>query len=262
MICLTIEQLRYDYPGGDLFRLNLPVARYDFEQPLGIYGLSGAGKTTLAQLLAGVLNPTAGKINWESNNPKPVPPKILYTPQFPEHLFLAGTLREQVDMIVRYRPGNRQTEILLRQYLNGLGLNYDQIADRSGFQLSGGELRRFAIALPMALQPDVLILDEPTIGMGPSGRRALTGLITDFGREHGVILLSHDFNWLAEGIGRLWIVHAGQLAFEGTMDELNRNLTVQKTAGILSYRWLMEALTGGVKSGEPAQSQTSQASGQ
>ena len=192
---------------------------------VGIIGHTGSGKSTLVQHLAGLLKPASGRVllsgtpaHASSAAARNQRRRVGIAFQYPEEqLFEQTVLRE-----VAFGPRNlglRDPEAAERVgwALEMVGLDPDAVASRSPFSLSGGERRRVALAGVLAMQPDVLILDEPTAGLDPRGRSALLDRVAAWHAEMKItlIVVSHDLAALARLVDRAIILQDGRIAADG-----------------------------------------------
>ena len=229
---IKVSNIAYRFQPKSSFNLAIGDLKHRFDGALGMYGLSGSGKTTFSKILAGIVKPQAGDLHFSFKNGAVEPPKIVYSPQFPEKIFLGVRVSDTVQQIVAQNP--LKTDLLeqIVFYLDRFSMSYDMIKDKSGFELSGGELRRFAISLSLAMSPDLLILDEPTIGMGHKGKNQLYSVLDDFQRQHHVLIVSHDFELIRKICKHFWILHRGSLIFNGNLIELDSHHDIKKQVGI------------------------------
>lgn len=196
---------------------------------IGIIGETGSGKSTLIQLFNGLLQPTEGKIYLKGKDIKSWSMKeicriIGLVFQYPEHQLFGETVFEEVAFGPR-NIGFREDEMekIVKKALNIVGLKYELIKERSPFSLSGGEKRRLAIASIIAMEPEVLILDEPTANLDPRGKRELTQYLNRWARgSKTLIIVSHDLDEIIPLIRRVIILHKGRIIFDGDIDFLFR----------------------------------------
>jgi energy-coupling factor transport system ATP-binding protein len=192
---------------------------------LGILGPTGSGKSTLARILAGLLVPSAGQVRLDhvvvrarSCVGRSQRRRIGFALQYPEEQIFEQTVSREVAFgPKRLRLPRAEVEQRVHWALNRVGLPPDTFADRSPFTLSGGEMRRVALASVLSLRPEVLILDEPTAGLDPMGRRELLGLIDELHRDTQctLVIVSHDLGEIARVVERAAILNAGQLVADG-----------------------------------------------
>ena len=194
----------------------------------GLIGQTGSGKSTLIQHLNGLLKPTRGSVEvdgqnlWErGTNLKAIRQKVGLVFQYPEHQLFEETVFADVAFGPR-NMGLPEEEVKERveEALAMVGLD-GEIADRSPFELSGGQKRRVAIAGVLAMRPKYLILDEPTAGLDPMGRQEILGEISAL-QQQGVtvVLVSHNMEEVARLASRLAVMHDGRLIAQGTPAEV------------------------------------------
>ena len=229
---IKVSNIAYRFQLESQFNLAIGDLQHRFNGALGMYGLSGSGKTTFSKILAGIVKPQAGKLHFSLKNGAVAPPKVIYSPQFPEKIFLGVRVSDTVQQIVAQNPIKINLHEHIKFYLDRFSMSYDSIKAKCGFELSGGELRRFAISLSLAMSPDLLILDEPTIGMGHKGKDQLYSVLEDFQRQHHVLIVSHDFELIRKICKHFWILHHGSLIFNGNLVELDSQHDIKKQVGI------------------------------
>ncbi|HCK98601.1 MAG TPA: hypothetical protein DHW42_00650 [Candidatus Marinimicrobia bacterium] len=234
-IRIEITDVCHQFHLNDRFRLIIKDLAYCFNGPLGLYGLSGSGKTTLCKILAGIIKPQSGDFSLVKLNGTLAKPAVVYSPQFPEKIFLGVRVSDTLKQIMAQHPLGEEIKFRLIDYLHKFSLDYQKIENKSGFELSGGELRRFALALSLSLSPDLLIMDEPTIGMGPKGKQQLCSVIKDFQENYHVLIVSHDFNLIRKICRQFWILQHGSLIFSGDLEELNAQHAIKEQVGIHSF---------------------------
>lgn len=194
----------------------------------GIIGPTGSGKSTLIQHMNGLLRPTSGRVlvdgldlSDRKTDLRKVRQRVGLVFQYPEHQLFGETIFEDVA----FGPRNMQldAEEVERRVMTALervGLP-KEMKDRSPFDLSGGQARRVALAGVLAMEPRVLILDEPTAGLDPQGRREILNLVGRF-PEMGmtVVLVSHSMDDVAEYADKVLVMHRGRVHMLGTPREL------------------------------------------
>ena len=197
---------------------------------VGIVGHTGSGKSTLVQHLNGLLKPSSGQVlidgedlNGEKVNRRALRQRIGLVFQYPEYQLFEETVAKDIA----FGPKNQKldaTEIdrRVRKAMENVHLDYDKYAQMSPFELSGGQMRRAAIAGVLAMEPDVLILDEPTAGLDPRGRDRILSMLQDLrDREHKTILMvSHSMEDMARLADRLLVFADGKLRADGTPREI------------------------------------------
>ena len=197
---------------------------------IGIIGHTGSGKSTLMQQLDGLLKPKSGNIiinGVDITEPKvplrEIRKKIGLVFQYPEYQLF----EENVKLDVAFGPLNlglseEETDKRVREALSLVGLKYDEIAERSPFELSGGQKRRAAIAGVIAMKPEVLILDEPTAGLDPKAHRELLQMIKKIHEEEKniMILVSHNMKDIADLTDKVLVMDKGKAVMFGTPREV------------------------------------------
>jgi energy-coupling factor transport system ATP-binding protein len=242
---VRMEQVSHTYMQGGpfestaIFNVNLEIRDGEF---VGLIGHTGSGKSTLVQHMNGLLKPTEGtvivnetRIVKDSKNLKKVRQQVGLVFQYPEHQLF----EETVEKDVAFGPKNlglSQEEIneRVREALQLVGLPYEEIKDRSPFELSGGQRRRVAIAGVLAMKPDILILDEPTAGLDPSGREEIFREIQALHKEKGftIVLVSHSMEDIARLVDRIIVMNQGQVVMTGTPREVFARAEELKEIGL------------------------------
>ncbi|MEG1072668.1 MAG: energy-coupling factor transporter ATPase [Oscillospiraceae bacterium] len=229
---LQTEKLNHVYSAGTPFEhgalLDVDFTAYRGEY-LGIIGRTGSGKSTLIQHLNGLLKPTSGKVLfngqdiWES---KEVTKKTRFQVglvfQYPEYQLFEETVYKDIA----FGPKNMgldkdEIDRMVRQSAKFVGLTDEQL-QKSPFELSGGQKRRVAIAGVIAMEPSVLILDEPTAGLDPVGVESILENIRDYHKAKNatVIIVSHSMEEVARTVDRLVVFCDGKIPFEGAPREV------------------------------------------
>ncbi len=218
--------------------VTLSVARGDFT---GVIGSSGAGKTTLIQLLSGLLHPTAGQViidglSTADDDSSPGASRrrmgILF--QHPEQQLFAETIYQDVSFGPRNMGlSGEEIDKRVREALDQVGVDYNRSKDLSPFRLSGGEMRRVALAGIIAMRPEALILDEPTAGLDPRGREELLGYIDNLHRRGmTIIMVSHRLEDIARYAHKVFILHKGELVLQGERREVFADRSRLKKYGL------------------------------
>jgi len=192
---------------------------------LGVVGGTGSGKSTLAQHMNLLLEPTSGRVLADGRDARAMPRpelrrKVGLVFQFPEAALFAATVGEDVAFAPR-RMGLAEEEVRrrVRRSLERLGALH--LAGRSPHALSGGEKRRVAIAGVLAMEPEVLVLDEPTAGLDPATREELLGAVLGMrGEGRSVVFISHDLDEVAEVADRVCLLEAGRVLACGRPEEV------------------------------------------
>ena len=206
--------------------VSLEIYRGEF---LGIIGHTGSGKSTLIQHLNGLLQPTVGKIYLDGRDIWADPKKIRDVRfrvglvfQYPEYQLFEETAYKDIAFGPK-NMGLDQGEIdrRVRAAARFAGLD-ESLLEKSPFDLSGGQKRRVAIAGVIAMEPEVLILDEPSAGLDPAGRRSLLKNIKEYHRERGttVVMVSHSMDEVAENVDRIIVLADAGVVMSGTPREV------------------------------------------
>lgn len=223
---IKVENLVHIYMRDTVFQhLALDDVSFTIEDGefIGLIGHTGSGKSTLIQHLNGLIKPTSGKIFVDDFdiNSKEIPLKIIRQKvglvfQYPEHQLF----EESVYKDVAFGPKNLklnedEVEKRVKASLDLVGLNYDEVKDKSPFDLSGGQKRRVAIAGVLAMKPKVLILDEPTAGLDPRGRDEILGEIKELHKKEKIttILVSHSMEDIAKLVDKILVMNKGKIQF-------------------------------------------------
>ena len=205
---------------------------------LALVGASGSGKTTLIQLLNGLLHPTTGSVlvdETDLSNRKAdlytIRRRIGLLFQFPEAQLFEETVFEDVAFGPKNLGHSRaEVEAHVRSAMEGVGLDPERYRNQSPFRLSGGEKRRAAIAGVLAMDPEVLVLDEPTAGLDWEGSRRIETILSDYNRlGRTVLFVTHDMDLVGRLADRIVVLEKGRIGFEGGKSEL-----FQAEGGILA----------------------------
>ena len=225
---IRIEQLTHTYSAGTPFQrsavddMNLSVMDGEF---LGIIGHTGSGKSTLIQHLNGLLKPTSGRILLQGRDIWADPKKIRDVRfqvglvfQYPEYQLFEETVYKDIAFGPK-NMGLDEADIdrRVRDAAAFVGLT-EAMLDKSPFELSGGQKRRVAIAGVIAMEPKVLVLDEPTAGLDPRGRDDILARIQDYHRAKNasVVLVSHSMEEIARNVDRIVVLSDSHVFMEGT----------------------------------------------
>lgn len=221
---IDVRGLRFSYPDGRqvLRGLDLHVAE---GERLAILGPNGAGKTTLALHLNGILRAAEGSVNigeleLDDDTVAEIRRRVGLVFQDPNDQLFMPTVREDVA----FGPANlgMSGDELEERTAEALELvEGEHLADRAPHHLSDGERRRVAIAGVLAMRPDVLVLDEPTMGLDPAGRRELVATLQDIGMTH--LVITHDLPLALELCERAVIIDAGRIVADAPTPELLRD---------------------------------------
>lgn len=196
---------------------------------VGIIGHTGSGKSTFVQHLNGLLKPTSGKVLLDGEDIWKDPKQIRRVRfrvgmvfQYPEYQLFEETVYKDIAFGAKNMGlSDEEVDARVRRAAAFVGLK-NELLDNSPFDLSGGEKRRAAIAGVMAMEPEVLILDEPTAGLDPKGRNNLLSQIENYRKENGttILLVSHSMEDVARLADRVLVMHKGQLKMLAPTDEV------------------------------------------
>lgn len=224
---IAFEQVSFSYDDEHDALQNIDLVVEDGEF-LGVIGHTGSGKSTLVQLMDALLVPTAGRVlvdgldTRERKLRREVRTKVGLAFQYPETQLFANTVAEDVAFGPRNLGlSDDEVDRRVREALDHVGLDYDAIAQRSPFDLSGGQQRRVALAGILAMEPSVLVLDEPAAGMDPATVDEIRNYLRDL-NDQGltIVLVSHSMDDVAELCSRIVVLDHGALHMQGTPDEL------------------------------------------
>lgn len=235
MAILETQNLTYKYSVGTPFEkvaiedINISVEKGEF---IGIIGHTGSGKSTLVQHLNGLLKPTSGTIlldgkdiHSDKNFTRQARFKVGLCFQYPEYQLFENTVYEDIA----FGPKNMKLskEEIKERVLRAaefVGVRNDML-QKSPFDLSGGEKRRVAIAGVMAMQPEILILDEPSAGLDPNGRKVISEMIEQYRKNTGstVIVVSHSMEDVAESADKVLVMNKGKVEYFASVDEVFSN---------------------------------------
>ncbi|WP_407544026.1 energy-coupling factor ABC transporter ATP-binding protein [Priestia sp. HNGD-A6] len=223
-----------------LHDLNLSIQSGTF---LAVIGHTGSGKSTIIQHLNALLKPTAGEIqigertikaNRKEKNLKAIRQQVGVVFQFPEHQLFEETVEKDIAFgPMNYGISEEEAKQKARELIKLVGLPED-ILTRSPFDLSGGQMRRVAIAGILAMNPNVLILDEPTAGLDPRGRQEIMNMIYRLHKEKGLttILVTHSMEDAAMYADELIVMNKGTIAMKGSPREVFGQDTQLKEYGL------------------------------
>ncbi|UQZ34633.1 ABC transporter ATP-binding protein [Paenibacillus sp. PK3_47] len=245
-MAIQLQQVSYTYADRSLWRqtalhditLNIPRGSM-----LGIAGATGSGKSTLLQLFNGILKPTAGSVTVLDVTIRAgeKPPKLLplrrrvgLVFQFPEQQMFEDTVEKDLCFgPLNFGMSPEEARERARKAMTDMGLDL-ALLERNPFRLSGGQMRKAAIASVLAMDPDVVVLDEPTATLDPVSRAELIGLLTRLCREQGrtVIIVTHRMDELLPYADSWALLGEGQLVFQGSREELAADPQVLERCGL------------------------------
>lgn len=210
--------------------INFEIKKGDF---VGIIGHTGSGKSTLIQHLNGILKPTSGSIiingfdiTKNEVDLVDIRKRVGVVFQYPEYQLFEETIEKDISFgPINLNLSEEEVHLRVKESMNAVGLDYEKFKDKSPFDLSGGQKRRVAIAGVISMNPEVLILDEPTAGLDPGGRNEIFELIKTLHKEKNmtIILSSHSMDDMAKLVNTLIVMNKGRVEFIGTPREIFNN---------------------------------------
>ena len=225
---IKLSNIYHTYSKGTPFErlalqnVSLEIAKGEI---VAIIGHTGSGKSTLVQHLNGLLKPDKGTaaiddidISSKGVQAKNARQQVGMVFQYPEHQIFAETVFEDIAFGPRNKGFNEEEVAkAVREAMAFVGLDYDTFAQRSPFQMSGGHMRRVAIAGLVAMNPEYLVLDEPSAGLDPRSRNAVFREIMDLHKSRGIaiVLVTHSMEEAVKYANRLLVVNAGKVLFDG-----------------------------------------------
>ncbi len=232
---MTLEHVTHTYQPGSPFQstairdVNMVIRPGEF---LALIGHTGSGKSTLAQHINGLLKPTEGRvlldgqdIHQKGFDKKALRRKVGLVFQYPEHQLFEETVAKDVA----FGPKNlgldeKEIQERVTEALSRVGLSQPGIAEKSPFELSGGQMRRVAMAGVLAMRPEILVLDEPAAGLDPMSREDMLQLIAGLHRQGTtIVMISHSMDDVARFASRAVVMERGTIAMEGTPEEIFRH---------------------------------------
>ncbi|WP_053955674.1 energy-coupling factor transporter ATPase [Inediibacterium massiliense] len=230
---ILIENLTHIYNPNTPFEttalnnVNVEIEKGEF---IGLIGHTGSGKSTLIQHLNGLLKPSSGKIiindfdiTKKGVSLKEIRQRVGLVFQYPEHQLFEETVYKDVA----FGPMNlglteKEIDKRVKESIELVGLSFEDVKDRSPFELSGGQKRRVAIAGVVAMKPEVLILDEPTAGLDPKSRDEVLNQIKILHEKYKItiILVSHSMEDIARLVDKIFVMHQGNLVLTGEPKEV------------------------------------------
>lgn len=255
-MAIIIHELEHRYEDGSagekvaLHDVNIKIEQGEM---IGLIGHTGSGKSTLIQHLNGLLKPSSGAVFYDGKDindsdfsKKKLRSKVGLVFQYPEYQLFESTVIDDV----KFGPKNIGMDSLKIdmnsfEALKQVGIGED-LLDVSPLELSGGQKRRVAIAGVLAMEPEVLILDEPTAGLDPSGRDEILDLIAKLHKERNltVILVSHSMEDVARYVERLIVMNHGTVTFDATPGEVFSHYKELEKIGLMAPQvtYVMEGL--------------------
>ena len=241
---LETKKLSHIYSAGTPFErgalLDVDFTAYQGEY-LGIIGHTGSGKSTLIQHLNGLLRPTSGQVLFQGTDIWSDPKTTRQTRfqvglvfQYPEYQLFEETVYKDIAFgPINQGKTGEELDRCVREAARLVGIRDDQL-DKSPFELSGGQKRRVALAGVMAMDPQVLVLDEPTAGLDPAGRENLMANIRDYHRnkKRTIILVSHSMDEIARNVDRILVLKSAHVLMSGTPAEVFARAEELLSAGL------------------------------
>jgi energy-coupling factor transport system ATP-binding protein len=231
---ISLQNVEYRYSVGTPFE-HLAIADVSIDIPSGSYlaiiGHTGSGKSTVLQHLNALLKPTKGtvligsreiKAGRKEKNLKGVRKKVGIVFQFPEHQLFEETVEKDICFgPMNFGVSEEEAKRRARASIVQVGLSED-ILEKSPFDLSGGQMRRVAIAGVLAMDPECIVLDEPTAGLDPRGRKEIMDLFYRLHQERGLstVLVTHSMEDAARYADEIVIMHKGKVRKKGTPKEI------------------------------------------
>ena len=244
MPILEIKNLTHTYGIGTPFRrsavedVSFAVEQGEF---LGIIGHTGSGKSTLIQHLNGLLKPTSGQILLDGKDIWAEPKKMRSVRfqvglvfQYPEYQLFEETVYKDISFGPRNQGKTGEAlDHAVREAARLVGLRDEQL-EKSPFELSGGQKRRVALAGVLAMEPKVLVLDEPTAGLDPAGRENLMANIREYHRHKNatILLVSHSMDEIAQNVDRILVLKSAHILMSGTPAEIFTRAEELLSAGL------------------------------
>ncbi|RUL54786.1 energy-coupling factor ABC transporter ATP-binding protein [Lysinibacillus antri] len=231
---IKLQQVSYAYSMGTpfekyaLFDVDLTISSKTYQ---AIIGHTGSGKSTILQHFNGLLKPSKGQVHIgnrvieagkKAKELKPIRQKVGIVFQFPEHqLFEETVLKDIMFGPMNFGVTEQEAEKRARELIKLVGLP-EETLNKSPFDLSGGQMRRVAIAGVLAMDPEVIVLDEPTAGLDPRGQREIMDMFYTLHKERGLttILVTHSMEDAAKYADQIAIMHEGRCVLTGTPYEV------------------------------------------
>jgi energy-coupling factor transport system ATP-binding protein len=231
---ISLKQVEYRYQANTPFE-HLAIQDVSIDIPSGTYmaiiGHTGSGKSTILQHLNALLQPTEGmvvignreiKAHQKNKNLKDVRQKVGIVFQFPEHQLFEETVEKDIIFgPMNFGVSEQEAKRRARATIVHVGLT-EEILQKSPFDLSGGQMRRVAIAGVLAMDPDVIVLDEPTAGLDPRGRKEIMDMFYQLHKERNLstILVTHSMEDAAKYADQIVIMHQGKVVKQGIAEQI------------------------------------------
>lgn len=252
---LKVENLTYEYesnsatPTRAVDGVSFVIPSGEF---LGIVGHTGSGKTTLVQLLDGLLKPSEGAVYLDGEDigakgysRKKLRAGIGIVFQYPEYQLFETTIRKDVCFGPKNQGmSDKEADEIAMKTLRMVGIK-EELYEASPFELSGGQKRRVAIAGVLAMEPKILILDEPTAGLDPAGREEILSLLDTLHKDGmTIILISHSMEDVATHAGRIMVMEKGRVFLDGAPAEVFVHVEELESIGLAAPEvyYILEAV--------------------
>lgn len=231
---ISFQQVGYQYPTLTTKKWaikDINVTIESTQEFVAVVGHTGSGKSTLVQHMNALLLATTGSVSvfgHPAAKGKPLTPirkKVGMVFQFPEYQLFEETVEKDIMFgPLNFGQSKEKAKELAHQMISIVGLD-EELLFRSPFSLSGGQMRRVAIAGILAMEPNILILDEPTVGLDPAGQKSMMDLFRTLTEDYGktIIIVTHDMNVVAEYTSRVLVMNQGSMAFDGSPEDLFSN---------------------------------------
>ncbi|MGL4991762.1 MAG: energy-coupling factor transporter ATPase [Sarcina sp.] len=242
---IKIENLKHVYMPGSPFEkiaLNNVNLEIQDEEFVALIGHTGSGKSTLIQHLNGLLKGTEGKIiiddmdlSKKTTKLSDIRKKVGLVFQYPEYQLFEETIEKDIEFGPKNMGLDQETiTARVKKSMEMVGLNYEEYKNLSPFELSGGQKRRVAIAGVIAMEPKILILDEPTAGLDPKGRDDILAQIKILHEKYKmtIILVSHSMEDVAKIATRVIVMNNGEVALDGTVSEVFKEIDTLEKIGL------------------------------
>lgn len=239
---IQFDKVNYLYARGTsqekaaLIDIDLNIDLNDF---IAIIGHTGSGKSTLIQHMNAILQPTSGVVKIldktiiggrKNRDINIVRKRVGLVFQFPEYQLFEETVEKDIMFgPLNFGVTKEEAAFKAREALKWVGLDQD-LLQRSPLNLSGGQMRRVAIAGILAMEPDVLVLDEPTAGLDPQGQKEMMEMFYNLhvNQQKTIILVTHDMNYVAQYANRVIVLNEGRIVFDGNTWDLFANYELIK----------------------------------
>lgn len=242
---IEVKNLTHIYSEGMPYEsVALTGISFQIEQGefIGVIGHTGSGKSTLIQQLNGLLKPKSGSILINGVNitnkdvkMRDIRRQIGLVFQYPEYQLFEETVHKDVAFgPLNLGLSQEEADARVVEAIGLVGLNYEEIAERSPFELSGGQKRRVAIAGVIAMKPEILILDEPTAGLDPKAHADILQMIESIHdtQKNTIILVSHNMGDIAKLADKVLVMDRGKLALTGSPTEVFQQADLLESLGL------------------------------